>query len=77
MLMDPKPTPTSTERKLERLYGKPIASLLAETVTRCGSVKAAAKELDVTVKTFTTWMGKWGVEVQRTTVVAVPPTEPS
>lgn len=62
------PKTTSTERRLERLHGKPIARLLADAISEQGSVRGAARWLDISESTCNTWMKKWGVSVQRRVV---------
>jgi hypothetical protein len=65
---------TTMERKLERLYGKSISALLADTFNREGTLKGTAQALDISEKTCASWMEKWGVTVRTVAEVAPGPT---
>lgn len=65
------PKKTSMMRLLERQHEPlTIAEIVADAITQCGSVDAAAKKLGVSVDTLHSWRRDLGISVRTVAEVA-------
>jgi hypothetical protein len=56
---------TRKMRRAERAIGRPLELAMPEAYEKCGTIGAAAEELDIPKETFRWWMRKLGITLRR------------
>ena len=56
---------TRKMRRVERSIGKPLEQAMPEAYEKCGTVAAAADELNIPLGTFRCWMAELGIKLRR------------
>ncbi len=56
---------TRKMRRAERAIGKPLELAMPEAYEKCGTIAAAAEELNIPLGTFRCWMRELGISLRR------------